>query len=381
MKRASLLCVALVSGGAVASASAQEFFSLASGLIPYAISDNGVVAGTSETQGGYFRWTASEGAVFIGGASPSIYGGQPSISNDGTRIGGTNINSTTALGEMAYYESAAGGWTNLGGIGGSSDGSTSSGWGISGDGQSMVGLGWVNAGTAHAIQWSAGTGTFDLGSTVANRSSRANAVSDDGSIVAGWQDDDFGFRQGAIWIDGVQTTISDDVGTPMGEALAISGDGQWVTGVLREDRTWRYNTVTDDFQYLDPVSGFSFLPNAIGASITDDGSTIVGTVHDLGPSLFGAGFIWRDEIGIMSMNDYFDSVGVEYEAGFNFSVPVGISGDGDTLAGLGLDANGFAVGWVVTVPSPSSAVLLGLGGLVTPRRRRYRDTRHVLAHL
>lgn len=356
--------------GTTASASAQEFHRLDTGFVPYAVSNNGVVAGTSETQGGYFRWTAHAGAVFIGGANPSLYGGQPSISNDGTRIGGTNINAVTGEGEMAFYDSTTGVWSNLGGIGGSLDGSTSSGYGISGDGQSMVGLGWFRGAEAHAIQWSTGTGTIDLGSTVAGRSSRANAVNDNGSVVAGWQDDSFGFRQAAVWINGVQTTITDNVGSQVGEALAISGDGQWVTGIAANDRSWRYNTITSDFEYLEPVDGFPFLPNAIGASMTDDGSTIVGTVHSIGPSLFGAGYIWREGVGTTSMNDYFDALGVAYEAGFNFSVPVGVSGDGNTFVGLGLDASGFATGWVVTIPSPAGAALLGLGGLVTLCRRR-----------
>ena len=360
----------VAAAGAMASAGTTGFYKLGSGFTPTGISDNGVVAGTSDALGGYFTWTASGGAVNIGGVLPEGYGGQASISNDGTRVGGTNINTATGRGEMAYYDITSASWTNLGGIGSSSDNSTSSGWGISGDGQHMVGLGWINAGTAHAIQWSAGTGTVDMGSTVTDRSTRANAVSDNGSVVVGWQDDDFGFRQGAVWVNGVQTTISDNDGNPMGEASSVSGDGQWVTGITSNDRSWRYNTVSEDFEYLDPIGSGYFFPTALGTGISDDGSIIVGQVRDFGPPVFGNGFIWQEGVGTMSLNDYFDSMGVDYEDGFVFSAPFAVSGDGDTFAGWGLDGNGALSGWVVTVPSPAGLGLFGLGGLAVARRRR-----------
>ena len=48
-------------------------------------------------------------------------------------------------------------------------------------------------------------------------SSRANETDYDGNIVVGWQDDEVGGRQGAVWIDGVQSKLFYE-GQPVGEA-------------------------------------------------------------------------------------------------------------------------------------------------------------------
>lgn len=370
---AKLALIAAV-GAAASSAFAgpiPQFYDLGVGANPTSISDNGVVAGTHDGVGQYFYWSATGGITYIGGVLPNDgYGGQASISNDGMRIAGTNINSDTNLGEAAFFDRNAGSWTNLGGIGASVDASTSSGWGISGDGQHVVGLGWTAGFQGHAIRWNQGEGMVDMGSTSPGQSSRANAVSDNGSVVAGWQDNDMG-RSGAVWVNGIQELMIDSNGFAVSEGLAVSGNGEWVTGVTYGvPQTYRYNTTTDTLEYIDPVGGDFFFPTALGTGISDDGRTIVGSVRDFGPPIFGTGFIWREGLGVMTLNEFFDYSGVEYDAGLIFSAPFAMSGDGLTFAGWALTTDFNVIGWVVTVPTPSSAAALGLAGLVGLRRRR-----------
>ena len=63
------------------------------------------------------------------------------------------------------------------------------------------------------------------------RSSRANGCNADGTVVVGWQDSTSGFRQGAVWNDGVQTLITLGTnGAALGEASGCSADGTWVVG-------------------------------------------------------------------------------------------------------------------------------------------------------
>ncbi len=372
MNSKHLLAAACLVAAATASAlHAQNFWVIGQGYTPTAISDTGVVAGVSDTLGQYFTWTASGGVQGIGGYIPSQpgSGGQASISNDGLRIGGTNFNPVSGMAEMGFYDVNAGAWTNLGGIGGSSDGGVSSGWGISGDGQHAVGLGWVNAGTAHAIQWSQGVGTFDLGSTVADRSSRANAVSGDGRVVAGWQDNETGFRQGAVWVDGVQTTIFDNDGFEVQEASAVSDDGQWVTGIAGGASAWRYNTFTEEFGYIDGLDGDFFIPTAYGSDISNDGRTIIGAVGGFGPPFQREGFIWREGMGTMHIGAFLAANGVVFEDGFSFFGPFAMSNDGNTFTGWGLGSEGI-VGWVATVPVPAPLSLMACGALACSRRRR-----------
>lgn len=370
---AKLALIAAV-GAAASSAFAgltPQFYNLGAGANVTSISDNGVAAGTHDGFGQYFYWSAAEGFTFIGGVLPDQgYGGQASISNDGMRIGGTNINGDTGLGEMAFYDRGTGAWTNLGGIGGSIDLSTSSGWGISGDGQHMVGLGWLPNASAHAIQWSQGTGMVDMGSTSPGQSSRANAVNGDGSVIAGWQDNDMG-RSGAVWVNGVQELMIDSNGFAVSEGLAVSDDGQWVTGVTYGvPNTYRYNTVTDTLEYLDPVGGDFFFPTALGTGISDDGRTIIGSVRDFGPPIFGTGFIWREGLGSMSLTEFFNYSGVEFDQSLIFSMPFTMSGDGLSFAGLALTSEFEVIGWYVTIPAPTTSMALALGGLIGLRRRR-----------
>jgi uncharacterized membrane protein len=371
MKRVNW-AVAFVCAAGTSASAAPQFWNLGAGYEPTGISDTGVVVGTDTFVNQYFSWNAVDGVALIGGIGGGDgYGGQATISNDGTRVGGTNINGGTGKGEAAIYDTELGAWTNLGGIGGTVDNSTSSGWGISGDGQTLVGLGWTNSFEARAISWSQGTGMVELSMTGSNAyQARANTASNNGSVIGGWEDNDNG-RQGAVWVDGVQELLFDENGFAVSEALAVSGDGQWVTGVAYGTLSpYRYNTGTDVLEYLPPVSELFGFPTALGTAISDDGSTIIGQVRDFGPPFFYPGFIWRDGHAAMTLNEYFDAAGVAYEPGFFFSIALAMSGDGQTLSGVGISPSEGLVGWVVTVPTPASALVLGLGGLFGMRRRR-----------
>ncbi len=214
-------------------ASAQ-FYEVANGQID-GISDNGVGAGSTLGNGHYFRWTVSGGSQDIGGVSPGNgVGGEGEISRDGRYISGTTFNATQNYHEMSRYDSDTGTWTGFGMIpviGQQIDAEVSSGWGISGDGRSVVGLGWTTQGTAdtHAFQWTEGVGPIDLGSSSVGNSARATAASLNADVVVGWQDG--AGRQGAAWVNGVQELIFDNGGNPAQEAFDVSGDGQWVTGI------------------------------------------------------------------------------------------------------------------------------------------------------
>lgn len=368
MNRAIFAIVSMCA--AAATANAQQLWILGPGYSPTSISDTGIVVGTDDFANQYFMWSAGNAPLLIGGVGGGDgYGGQPTISNDGLWIGGTSVNPNTMLGEASIYDVGAAIWTRLGGIGGSLDNSTSSGWGISGNGQALVGLGWTNDFQGHAIHWTQGTGMVDMGSTSPGQASRANTTNFDGTVVGGWQDNDNG-RQGAVWVNGVQELIFDGDGYGVSEVWSITNDGQWVTGIAYTDRAYRYNTVTDAFEYIDPVEGDFFFPTSLGLGITDDGSTIIGATRDFGPPIFGTGWIWREGSGTMKLADYFTSVGVTFEDGFLFSAPTAISGDGQLIAGFGFSPTEGVVGWVVRVPSPGTAALLGLGGLMGLRPRR-----------
>ncbi|MCA9299564.1 MAG: hypothetical protein KDA28_10885, partial [Phycisphaerales bacterium] len=129
------------------------------------ISNTGVGSGSFGTANNeYFTWDATNGSQGIGGvAAGNGVGGQGKISNDGRYISGTTYNAANDWHEMSRYDRTTGTWEGFGmlpGFGQQIDAEVSSGWGISGDGRSVVGLGWTNLGTAdaHASQWTEGAG-------------------------------------------------------------------------------------------------------------------------------------------------------------------------------------------------------------------------------
>lgn len=287
--------------------------------------DNGTVV-LSSTAGNYM-WTEAGGLVtlntFTNGTNNS---GNPSISKDGTRISATVTNPNNNLNEMGVYDVATNSWSYLGGIGGSSDGNVSSSWSMSGDGQVVVGLGWVNAGTAHAIKWSQAGGMVDMGSTVTGRSTRANDANLDGSITVGWQDSDFGFRQAAIWEGTTQTLIFDQDGMEVNEAGAVSEDGNWVIGGDYDFNAWKWSEATGVEAISHPNAGMWFRGASTG--VNSDGSKIVGYYRPWpGGPYFGEGFIWTEETGRVSLNDYVDGLGIDRQ-GISLNLPLGISSDG-----------------------------------------------------
>jgi uncharacterized membrane protein len=359
--------VCLMVSAACSSGSAQ-LYNLGPGNFVSGVSYDGMVAaGTGPSQ--YFTWTAAGGIDLIGGTIPGNgVGGQAKISNDGTRISGTTLNTVSNQFEMSYYDTTTGSWNPLGGIGnicpGGPGDETSSGWGISGDGTSVVGLGWFGfCGPAHAVQWKQSTGmTADLGSTVAGRSSRANGTNFDGTVVVGWQDAMDGFRQAAVWNNGVQTVLSTG---PMSEANDVDANGVWVVGNgPAGEQAWRWSSATGVLPLGSLIGERGF-----ATGISDDGTVIVGFERGFGPFGAQAGFIWTEATGIMSLNDFVDLNGIDRQ-GLNLALPLTISGDGRTIAGSTGTLGG--VGFVVTVPEPGFAFMLpAIVWLWRCRRRRW----------
>jgi len=299
-------------------------------------------------------WTQATGLQVIGSITNGFpMAGRATISADGLKISATLTNPATNFNEAGLYNVTTSSWTFLGGLGQVLDSSTSSAWGTSSDGNTVVGLAWVTGGNAHGFKWTNAIGLEDLGSSVANRSSRANDVNADGSIIVGWQDGLDGFRQAAVWNNGVQTVLSFPNNDPVSEAGAVSANGNWVVGsgnFSNNNEAWRWSESTGIINM-----GSIFDPSWRGAAtaINADGSKIVGFYRPNGPALFGQGFFWSEETGMVNLNDYVTSLGFD-DLGIILSLPLGMSDDGTAIVGMGLGAAG-PVGFLIQLPSEGIA--------------------------
>ncbi len=167
------------------------------------ISNAGVAVGNVDG-GAFFMWSEQDSGEIIGIAGSNGVSGNANISADGSVISMSLPNpSNNNVEEAVLYTVGNGNLNYLGYLGVIAGGDTSSAWGMSSDGKSIVGFAWNTAAKGEAVLWKNGAPIVGLGSTVATRSSRANGVSSDGSIVVGWQDSNVGVRQGAVWTNGV----------------------------------------------------------------------------------------------------------------------------------------------------------------------------------
>ncbi|WP_228429242.1 T9SS type A sorting domain-containing protein [Chryseobacterium sp. 52] len=301
------------------------------------ISDGGIVS--MHTSGGQiFKWDELNGMVQIGAISNGYpAAGRTLITADGTKISSSTTNLGTGFNEISTYDTASSSWVNHGGLVPTGwDGSVSSTWGMTSDGNTVVGLGWITAGSAHAVKWDAVNGVTDLGSIVPNRSSRANAISSDGSVIVGWQDQDNGTRSGAKWVNGVESFITDINGGYVGEAGDVSADGTTIIGASMPD-PYVWNSANGLTYITHPNSSAFFRGGATG--ISADGKRVIGFFRAFAaPPMSGEGFIWTAAGGRINLNDYAVSIGVNTQ-GVIMSLPLAISQDGMRIAGIGTNAS------------------------------------------
>ncbi|HEY1092816.1 MAG TPA: PEP-CTERM sorting domain-containing protein [Burkholderiaceae bacterium] len=316
----------------------------------------------------FYKWTADGGAVNLGA---TYYGGQASISADGNTILYNALNPATGYYEMTRAAWAGGPLTPMGSLGGvgasTGQAETSSSYQLSGDGQTGVGLAWLSISSGHAMVSHNGVVT-DLGSSVPNRSTRANAVSYDGGVVGGWQDASWGFRQGAVWKNGQQYLMTTSEGYELGEVRAMSSDGNWAFGNGYDFGAYRWSQATGT-QLLGSLWEGAYTA-AFGASA--DGQVAVGASWGWdGPPTWGRAFIWTAGGGMLDLTDY--ATGLGYDLGGAVLAGAStISGDGSTIAGFTSTGDAFLLHLNTSpVPEPGTMLLMSLGvcALLAGRKR------------
>jgi probable HAF family extracellular repeat protein len=272
------------------------------------------------------------------------------VSNGGAYISSTRPDPVTGNDTPARLDVSTGQWLFLGGLGGQSGTSIGSAYDINGDGQVVVGLGWISATNAHAFRWDPINGMIDLGTLQGGSDSRANGVSADGATVVGWDSDpNTGVWRAARWDNGVESLIgclnpADPINGPS-HAYAASSNGAYITGESstglitpqnwNEDHAFRWDAINGLIDLgttpVDPTGWGNH--DTLPAGISDDGRTTVG-IAGIGP--FGRSpYISREGSGVTKLKDYLVALGVPQASAWTFIDVQGISGDGRVICGSG----------------------------------------------
>lgn len=351
--------------GAPAFAQGSVQFELIPGFYPLDMSADGSVIVGNDIVFETVRWTRDTGPVSLGRgtfASLGVGAGTPDVSDDGTRISATILTDSGNLATQGVWTQDLG-WVDLmtppPADGGLIDLSYGSAWGISGNGDHVVGLYWrpndFATGGAHASFASAPGAVMDLGSGGGN--SRANHANFDGSVVVGWDERFDGVWQPTVWENGVRTVLSPS--NVFSGADHVNPDGTIIGGnvtsnfgsdfAFAQASLWRKSGASWDQEFIGALPG-TVAPFGLSTvrSMTPDASIVVGYNQTSLQSV--TGFIWTQVDGIMDIEDWLTDRGVEIPDDLNILDLTAISHDGTVMAGIGASIrDGSPLGFLITI--------------------------------
>ncbi|MFN8179712.1 MAG: FlgD immunoglobulin-like domain containing protein [bacterium] len=377
MKRAAALLVVLA---ATSAARADVTFQmLGFGGATDVSADGTVIVGNSEGTYETWRWTQATGQVLLGRSSVQVLGigaGTPGVSADGTRVSATILGADSTYATQGLWTEGSGWQETMPPVppdGGLMDGSYASAWGLSGDGHTVVGLYWrpgQPGGSAHACRWTQVGGVADLGSGGGN--SRANAVSYDGTVIAGWDEHTDGHWQPTVWENGAKHILSlNDV---FCEADAVNEDGTVITGQsydagsdLFVAAVWRKSGATWTEQLLGALPGtFPIYGYVTALGVSADGKLIVGYNAFSGQN--ATGFLWTAATGMVDVVTFLTQRGVTLPSRFDVLSLTGVSDDGKTIVGFGQDTTApfHTRSFVIRLSEPVGAPILAETPASTP---------------
>jgi probable HAF family extracellular repeat protein len=247
-----------------------------------------------------------------------------SISADGSAFAGsfTNLDGD----EEAARWTDSGGWEGLGQLPtGLACPSISNGWGISADGETVVGLAWDGC-NGRAFIWTSATEMEAL-DVAGSGGNRANAISADASTISGFGQ--ASNRSPTIWnaADGSVEYFDEET---VGEGWGMTPDGSTVVGSSNGPAVY-----WNDCEGMVPIGMLSGDPSAEANDISADGTVIVGTSG----TLMGGrrAFVWTQHTGIISLQQLLLDNGVVIPDGVIVEAALAISADGSTVVGRSFD--------------------------------------------
>jgi uncharacterized membrane protein len=301
---------------------------------PSAITNDGaVISGTGVSSSGFeaFRWTQASGVIGLGDLPGGTFRSDANaMSADGSAIVGESRIGSQVSDSEAFI------WTQANGMVGLSDLPTgmfsSEAWDVSADGSVVVGEGTIvlpgditEAPKGRAFRWTEAEGMVDLGTPLTGQHTRATTISGNGQLIAGNNLHNNGDVDAFMWTAGSGMVLLDDP----------------------------------------PQGGFDSRP----ADASFNGSVIVG--QSFSPR-FGSpapeAFVWDQLGGSQYLIDVLTGLGLDL-TGWTLESATGISDDGLTIVGTGINPDGNQEAFIATLPEPGTLVVMTAGTAMLLRRR------------
>jgi probable HAF family extracellular repeat protein len=343
------------------------------------ISDNGlVVVGASSSAFSMqreeaFRWTAAEGMAGLGAISSNSPPPPSSIALGASSDGAVVVGQSGLLPSEAFRWTA-GGMVGLGRLPGDPPGAGSAATSTSADGSVIVGQSGL---IGKAFRWTAAEGMVALGNPSGVSTSVAHDVSADGSVIVGDFETLSPFSHQAFrWTAQSGGVGLGALGGGISGANAISADGSVIVGSSRDSmanlQAFRW-TAPGGMVGLGDLPGGRVLSSA--NDVSADGSVVVGfgeTAFD-GSLNATEAFFWTAGSRMVNLRDFLVSQGVDL-TGWKLTSAEGVSADGLTIVGTGVNPAGNQEAWMATIPEPSTLAFAasGAAALVWFYRRRRR---------
>tara|TARA_B100000586_G_scaffold51571_1_gene34478 strand:+ start:1840 stop:4191 length:2352 start_codon:yes stop_codon:yes gene_type:complete len=323
-----------------------------------------------------------ETPLSMNGAGTKIVGtnfdGQAVYWSDSTGVQVLGIGELWGISEnnriFAELENSDGNWeaaliengesTFLGNIddGNTCDAFYSHGLGISTDGSTGVGMGWINCGTS-AFYWTDVNGIVELGQYQGN-STKAQAVSGDGQVIGGWAQTSN--RSSCLWDRDGNITLLGSLqdGNDYGEVHVITHDGSQVAGYCAGSTG--NNVEGYIWTAAGGITGLGVPSNSAATNVSrvfdlSENNVAVGEYLNQTPVFYQA-CIYTQETGeFVNLRNYLLDLGMEEIADWDLHRALCVSDDGNTIAGYGKDPSNNWTGWVIQViqgESPGDVLLV-----------------------
>jgi len=290
----------LVAVALLDTASAQVMVTLPAGSTATDVTPDGLIVVGNASGGGFiWRWKQDPQPTLVAGGSIVA------VSDDGSVVAGNVIDPSNNKQTAAIW-TQAGGWHMLGGLpGGSCDFLLSSAYDISGDGTTVVGLGWSGC-SGRGFRWTAATGMQEL-QNLANGGNRCSAISGDGSMMGGFAQGTFN-RTPAYWTPNLAGFVLDP--NFQGEVYGFSENGTLSVGTLYQGSTqgvfeaFLRNNVTGA---ITNIGGIHSNWASAASDLSENGFVIVGFDYI---GLSRQAWVWTAFDGIKTLDQRLIDLGI-----------------------------------------------------------------------